>query len=108
MSGTTMSAASAGGGGSGRSRGGGSCPGLIAAQVARDLLAAVDDPDGVAVGAQLDALMDERLRRAVEAAPEAQGAVERDAARARVGVVEALRRQGPQRSALLGQPLGDD
>ena len=81
---------------------------LIAARVARDGVAAVVDPDPVAIPAQLDALMDQRLGRAVEAAAELQIAVGRDPRRAAPGEVEGGRRQRPQLLALVREPLGDD
>lgn len=63
------------------------------------------DPDRVAIGAHGDALVNERLGRAVEGGAVAQVAVEWHAALARVGIVEASRRQRPARSALLGEAL---
>ena len=77
-----ISGASAGG--SGRSRGAGcQVPRSIAALVVGDALAAMLDPDPVAVPAQLDALMNQRLRGAVEAAGVLEIAVQRDPRRAR-------------------------
>ena len=95
-------------GGSGRIRGGGNhCPRLVAAPVAGNGLAAVDDPDLVAIEAQLDALMDQRQRRPVEVAAQLEVAVQRDADRPRPGEVERGRRQRPQHLALVREPLGD-
>lgn len=54
------------------------------------------DPDRVAVGAQRDALVDERLRRPVEDSAVAQVAVERHPALARVGVVEPRPTEEPE------------
>ena len=81
---------------------------LVTALVAGDGVAVVVDPDPVAVPAQLDALLDERLRGAVEAAAELQIAVGRDPRGSAPGRVEDDRRQRPQLLALVREPLGDD
>ena len=82
--------------------------GLVAAQIAGHLGAAVADPDRVAVSPQRDTLVDETLRCAVEGLAVAQVAVEGHTRLACVGVVEARRRQRPQRLPLGGQALVDE
>jgi hypothetical protein len=67
----------------------------------------VDDPDLVAIEAQLDPLVHEPLRRPVEAAAVAQVAIERHPRAAMPGPVEARRRQRTQRCPLLGEPVVD-
>lgn len=81
---------------------------LVAAPVVRDLVAVVFDPDAVAIPAQLDAPLDERLGRAVNAAAELQIAVGGDPRRAAPGRVETAGRQRPQLLALVFEPVGDD
>jgi hypothetical protein len=66
------------------------------------------DPDLIAVPAQLDTLMNQRLRRAVKAATVLELAVQRDARAASPGGVEVDRRQRAQRVKLDREALGDD
>jgi hypothetical protein len=67
----------------------------------------VADPDAVAIAAQLDALMNERLRRAIETAAELEIAVPRHPRRPASGVVERVRRHRSQRVPLDVQTLKD-
>jgi hypothetical protein len=80
---------------------------LIASLVVSDALALMLDPDPIAVPTQLDALMDQLLRRAVETAGEFQVAVGRDPRAAAARGVEADRRECPERLALNGQSLSE-
>jgi hypothetical protein len=73
-----------------------------------DALAAMFDPDAVAVPAQLDALMNQRLRGAVEAAGVLEAAVQRHPRRPPPSSTEGDGRQRPQQVALARQSLGDD
>jgi hypothetical protein len=66
------------------------------------------DPDHVAVPTQLNALMNQPDRRAVEAARVLEVAIDRNARAAATGRVESDGRQHPQRLALDLQALGDD
>lgn len=61
----------------------------------------------VAVEAQLDALMDQRERRAVEVAARLEVAVQADADRPGAGEIEVRGRQRPQDLALVRKPPGD-
>src|SRR5712691_6246683 len=81
--------------------------GLVAAPVVGDPEPVREDPDLVAVRAQLDPLLDERRGCAVEAAAVAQIAIQRHAHGAPGRPVEALRRQRPQRAPLLLEALLD-
>src|SRR5689334_2006137 len=71
-------------------------------------MAAPADPDPVAAGVQLDALVDQFDRRPVEAAAIAQVAVGWDPHHPAEREVKRLRRQHPQPGTLLSEPLGDD
>src|SRR4051812_40440332 len=66
------------------------------------------DPDAVAVPAQLDALMNERLGRAVETGRVLEIAVQRNARWPASGGVERDWRQRSQQLAFVREPLGDD
>jgi hypothetical protein len=81
---------------------------VVAALVVGDVLAAVLNPDVVAIPAQLDALMNEAFRGAVEVGRELEIAIQWNAGRAPTRRVKGDRRQRPQLLALVRKPLGDD
>src|SRR6185437_6476359 len=84
------------------------CPWPVAARIAHELLASTGDPHLVAGGVQLHPLMHELERRTVEASAVAQIPVGRHPHGAAKREVKRLRRQQPERPALLVQPLSHD